>query len=124
VLELSSQLVEDGARAPAGVGSAEFDDAGLDLGRDLVGAAIRLGALVGQRPEALGRGAHQPAVEGPAIDPLAERDVFDLGPRVEHLSDREIALLNHVELHKHWLFLLGSAEPRRNSAAGWIVDLV
>jgi hypothetical protein len=78
--------------------AAQLDDAGLDLGRHLMRTAIGLGALVGECSQALRGVAHQPAMKGPSIDPVADRGVLDGGP-VEHLSHRVIALLNHRRIH-------------------------
>jgi hypothetical protein len=68
LLELPAESAEDGAGTPSGVVSPEGHDPGLHLGRDLVGAAIRLGAVIGERAEATGSVAKQPAVHGPAVD--------------------------------------------------------
>ncbi|HYN37167.1 MAG TPA: hypothetical protein VEV82_09365 [Actinomycetota bacterium] len=111
VLELSTELVEDGARTPAGVAAAQLDDASLDLGRDLVRAAVGLGALIGESGQAVGGVAHQPAMKRPAIDPIADRCVFDAGS-VQHLSDRVVALLNHRQIHQWHGVLLGSTEHK------------
>jgi hypothetical protein len=74
--------------------SAELDDASLELRRHLVPAAIGLGALVGQSGETIAGVAHQPAVKGSSVDPVAGRGVFD-GRSVQHLSDGVVSLLNH-----------------------------
>ncbi|MPZ68286.1 MAG: hypothetical protein GEU71_02005 [Actinobacteria bacterium] len=95
VITLPSQDVEDRAGSPAGVGSSQRDDQRLGLSRDLVGTAIRLGAAIGECREAVVGVAQQPPVKGSAVDPVAGRAVGDAGPGVEHLSDRQIALLNH-----------------------------
>jgi len=111
LIELTSELVEDRARAPAGMSSTELDDAGLDLGRHLMGAAIGLGAAIGQRNESLAGVADQPAVEGTSVDPVAGGHVGD-GGTVEHLSHGVVALLNHGKLHQHDQILLGSVEHK------------
>ena len=91
--------------------AAQLDDAGFDLGRHLVRAAIRLGALVRQSGEAYGDVADEPAVKGAPIDAVAGGGVFDGGP-VEHLSDGVVALLNHRKIHQWHGVLLGSTEHK------------
>jgi hypothetical protein len=93
------------------VGPAQLDDAGLDLGCHLMGAAVGPGASVGERAKTVVGVAHQPAVKGPAVDAVADRRVDDRGP-VEHVFDRVVALLNHRELHQHDDVLLGSVEHK------------
>ena len=91
--------------------AAQLDDAGFDLRRDLVRAAIGLGAAVGKGGEAFSGVAHEPAVQGPSVDPVASCGVGD-GGAVEHLSDGVVALLNHRKLHQHDGLLLGSVEHK------------
>ncbi len=79
LIELTSELVEDRAWAPARMCSSELDYASLDLGCDLVRAAVGLGAAIDQRHEALAGMADQPAVEGPSVDPVAGGHVGDGG---------------------------------------------
>ena len=111
LLQLPAQLGQDGPGAPAQMGPAHLDDPGLDLGGDLVGTAIRPGAAVRERPEALARVAPEPAMDRAAIDAVTGRHVGHLGA-VEHLPHREGALLNHRQLREHLWFLLGSGEPK------------
>jgi hypothetical protein len=110
-LELSSELVEDRAWAPAGMSPAQLDDASLDLGWDLMGAAIGLGAAIGESRKTLAGVAHEPAVKGPSVDPVAGGDFGD-GGAVEYLPDGVVALLNHRKLHQHDDILLGSVEHK------------
>jgi hypothetical protein len=110
-VELAAQLVEDRAWAPPGVGAAQLDDAGLDLRGHLVGTAIESGALVGECGKTFVGVADEPAVKGPAVDPVAGRGVGD-GGAVEHLFDGVVALLNHRKLHQHDHVLLGSVEHK------------
>jgi hypothetical protein len=93
------------------MGPAQLDDAGFDLGTDLVRIAVGLGAVVGEGRQSLVRVAEEPAVNGPAIDPMAGCDIGDRGP-FEHLPDGVVALLNHRKLHQHDHVLLGSVEHK------------
>jgi hypothetical protein len=93
------------------MGSAEADDPGLDLRRDLVWTPAGPRAPVGERAQALGGVADQPPVYGAAIDAVAGGNVGDPGT-VEHLSHREVALLDHRKLREHLQILLGSGEPK------------
>ncbi len=90
---------------------SHVDDPSFDLGRHLVRATIGLRAVVGQRPETLGRVAHEPAVKRPAIDPVAGGGVFDSRP-VQNLSYGVVALLNHRQIHQWQGALLGSTEHK------------
>ncbi len=94
------------------MGSSQLDDAGLDLGSHLVGAAIGLGAAIGESGQSLTGIAHEPAVDGPAVDALAGGDIGDGDAGVEHLTDGVVALLKHRELHQHDEILLGSVEHK------------
>ena len=87
---------------------AELNDPGLDLGGDLVRAAVGPGAAVTEGAQASVRVADQPAMDGPPVDAVAGGDVGHLGA-VEHLPDREVALLNHRKLREHPEIPLGSA---------------
>lgn len=80
--------------------------------RDLVGTAIGLGAAIGERPEAPGGVAGQPAVDGPAVDPVPVGDVGDRSSGVERLSHGQVTLLNQRKLRQHRLILLGSVEAK------------
>ncbi len=51
------------------MGAPHLDDVGLDLGSDLMGTAVGLGAAIGERRQALVDVAHEPPVNGPAVDP-------------------------------------------------------
>jgi hypothetical protein len=110
-LEVASQLVENRPWTPAGMAPAHLDDPCLDLRRHLVRATIGLGAPVGEGGEAVGRVAHEPAMEGAAVDPVADRGVFDRRS-LEHLSDGVVALLNHRQIHQWHGVLLGSVEHK------------
>jgi hypothetical protein len=110
-LELASQFVQDGAGAPAGMAPTQRDDAGLDLGRHLLGAAIGPGALVGEGGQALGGEAYEPPVKRPAVDPVVDRGVLH-GRPVEHLPHGVVALLNHRKIHEWHGVLLGSVEHK------------
>jgi hypothetical protein len=110
-LEIAAQLVEDRARAPAGMAPAHLDDPCLDLGCHLVRAPVRLGALVGEGTETVGGVAHEPPVKCAAVDPVPGRGVFDRRS-VEHLLDRVVALLNHRQTHQWHGVLLGSGEHK------------
>jgi hypothetical protein len=110
-LELAPELVEDGAGTPSRMAAAQLDDAGLDLRCHLVWAPIRPRALVGERGEAVGGIADEPAVKGAAVDAVAGRGALDRGS-IEHLSDRVVALLNHRKIHQWHGVLLGSAEHK------------
>jgi hypothetical protein len=106
-VHLPAQPAEDRAWTPAGVGSSELHDPRFELRSDLVRAPVGPGAAVGQGAEALAGVADQPAVDGPSIDAVAGGHVGDLGA-VEHLPDREVALLNHRKLREHPEIPLGS----------------
>jgi hypothetical protein len=92
------------------VAPAQLYDYGLDLGSHLMGAAIGLGALVGQSTETLGV-AQEPPVKSATVDAVADGGVFDRGS-IEHLSDRVVALLNHRKIHQWHGVLLGSGEHK------------
>lgn len=111
LVELPAQLVQDGARTPTGMAAAQLHDASFDLGRDLVWTALGLGALVGERRQAVCRVAHQPTMKSAAIDSIAGGGVFDGGP-VEHLPHGVVALLNHGQIHQWHGVLLGSVEHK------------
>ena len=57
----------------------QLDDADLDLGCHLMGAAIGLGAVVKQGAKTLAGVAQQPAVKGPSVDAVAGGGVSDGG---------------------------------------------
>ena len=99
-MQFPAQLGKDRPRTPAGMGSPQRDDHRLDLGGDLMGATIGAGAAVGEGAQALVRVAQEPSVDGPSVDAVTGSDVGDLGT-VEHLSHREVALLNHRKLREH-----------------------
>lgn len=50
------------------------------------------------------------AMKGSPVYFVPGGDIGDAGPGVQHLSDRQVALLNHRKLHQHDLILLGSVE--------------
>ena len=70
-------------------------------------AALGPRAAVGERTETFVGVADEPAVDGPPVDAVAGGDVGDLGA-VQHLSDRQVALLNHGQLREHPEILPGS----------------
>ena len=76
-----------------------------------MGAAVWPRAPVGEGSEALVRVAHEPAVDGAPIDPVAGGDIGDPGA-VQHLPYRQLALLNHRQLREHPGILLGSGERK------------
>ena len=89
-----AELRKDRAGTPSGVRRSKRDDPSLDLGGDLVWTPIGSGAPVGERAETLVRVADEPSVDRATVDPVAGGDVGDVGP-IDHLPDREVALLNH-----------------------------
>jgi hypothetical protein len=88
------------------MGSAKCDDPCLDFGNDLVRTTVGPGTPVGKGAEAFSGVSNEPAVDGSAIDAVAGRDVGDLGA-VQHLPDRQVALLNHGQLLQHREIPLG-----------------
>ena len=101
LLQLPTERGQDGAGTPGGVGPSKRHDAGLELRRDLVGAAIGLGAAIGECAQATFGVAAKPPVHGPAINPVTLGHIDDGGAGVEGLPDGQVALLNHRELHEH-----------------------
>ena len=90
---------------------AHLDDAGLDLWRHLVRAAIGLRAALGKSSQAVVGVAHEPAMNGSPVNAIAGRNVGDGGP-IQHLADGVVSLLNHRKLHKHDEILPGSVEHK------------
>jgi hypothetical protein len=80
-----------------------------------MGTAIGLGPLVCERGETFVGVAHEPAMNRPAVDPVAGGDVFD-GGTVEHLSDRVVALLT-IESSTS-MTRSGSGEHKCRTASG------
>jgi len=97
---LTAEVVSDGARAPAGVGAAQFDDARLDLRRHLVRAGGRPRGVVGESGDAAARIAAQPAVHGLPAHPVAAGDLGDAGA-AQDLEHCLMALLHDSQLDEH-----------------------
>lgn len=76
--ERTPQLAQDRAWTPSRMVPPHVDDAGLDLRRHLMRAAIGSRALVGKCREPVGGVADEPTVKGPSVDPIADRGVFDV----------------------------------------------
>jgi hypothetical protein len=91
--------------------AAQGHDPCLDLGCDLVRAAVGPRATIGEGSEAFVGVAHQPAVHGPPVDSVAGGDVGHLGA-IQHLPDGQVALLNHRQLQQHREIPLGSFERK------------
>src|SRR5665647_3369816 len=97
---LTAEVVSDGARAPAGVGAAQFDDARLDLRRHLVRAGGRPRGVVGESGDAAARIAAQPAVHGLPAHPVAARHLGDAGA-AQDLEHCLMTLLHDSQLDEH-----------------------
>jgi hypothetical protein len=74
-------------------------------------AGIRLRGAVGQSTQTAIGVTDQPTVNRSPVHPITERHISDRGTRIEDLPHRQISLLNHGQLPKHFEILLGSRDP-------------
>jgi hypothetical protein len=96
----TTKPVKDRARPELGVLASHLDDAGLDLGRHLVRAAVRLGRLVDKGRETLVCVLLEPGVHRLAAHPVAFGHLDDVDT-VEHFLHRLGPLFHDAELHEH-----------------------
>ena len=73
-------------------------DPRLDLGRDLLGPAIRLGSAHGPERSAVVRIADEPSVQRAAVYRVSDGDLVDAEVPVDQLTDCLVALFNHRQL--------------------------
>ena len=97
---LTTEPVEDRPWSEVGVLASHLHDAGLDLGRHLVRAAVRPGGLVDESREARVGVLSEPGVHRLAAHPVALGHLDDVDT-VEHFVHRLGPLLHDAELHEH-----------------------
>jgi len=105
-------------RTPTRMRPRQRHDTRLNHHVDLMRATIRPATLIRQRAQTAVRITDKPPMHALAAHAITTRHVGDRRPRVEHLTNSQITLLNHRELHQHDRHLHHPGTPKSRPHRG------